>query len=165
MKRQEGIEKMLQYISKSPEDTQRLAAELGKRVREGLVLCLRGELGAGKTCFVQGLTAALGIQEPAVSPTYNLMNIYEGRRIVYHFDLYRLVSEEELEEIGFYEDAEDTDCVVLIEWPDRFTESLPENYIMLDMEKLSEGERERQLTFTLQGEKFAALFEELKQLC
>ena len=156
---------MLQYISRSPEDTQKLAAELGKRVRDGLVLCLRGELGAGKTCFVQGLTAALGVREPAVSPTYNLMNIYEGRRTVYHFDLYRLASEEELEEIGFYEYAEDTDCVVLIEWPDRFTESLPENYIMLDMEKLSEGERERRLTFTLQGEKFAALFEELKQLC
>ncbi len=155
---------MLQYLSKSPEDTQGLAAGLGKRVQKGLVLCLRGELGAGKTCFVQGLAAALGIRGPVVSPTYNLMNIYEGRWTIYHFDLYRLESEAELEEIGFYEYAEQADCVVLIEWPDRFTEALPEDYIMLDIKKLSGGQ-ERQLTFHLQGTKFAALFEELKQLC
>ena len=93
-------------VTRSPEETAALAERLGAAVEAGTVLCLVGDLGAGKTLFTQGFARGLGVTGEVTSPTFALMNQYRGRLTVTHFDLYRLEREEELDEIGFYEFAE-----------------------------------------------------------
>ena len=120
---------MFTCMTSSPEETGHLAELVGQKIREGTVLCLEGDLGAGKTLFVQSLARTLGVEGDVTSPTFNLMNVYEGICRIYHFDLYRLETEEELEDIGFYEYTEEPEGIVVIEWPDKFPESLPEDYL------------------------------------
>ena len=90
-----------------------MAEMVGQKIREGTVLCLEGDLGVGKTLFVQSLAHTLGVEGEVTSPTFNLMNVYEGICPIYHFDLYRLETEEELEDIGFYEYTEDPEGIVV----------------------------------------------------
>ena len=120
---------MFTCTTNSPEETAHLAELVGQKIREGTVLCLEGDLGAGKTLFVQSLARTLGVEGEVTSPTFNLMNVYEGICRIYHFDLYRLETEEELDDIGFYEYTEEPEGIVVIEWPDKFPESLPDDYI------------------------------------
>ena len=87
---------MFTCMTSSPEETGHLAELVGQKIREGTVLCLEGDLGAGKTLFVQSLARTLGVEGDVTSPTFNLMNVYEGICRIYHFDLYRLETEEEL---------------------------------------------------------------------
>ena len=130
---------MIQFNTSSPEATYALGMRLGEKIKHGVVLLLEGDLGAGKTLFVQGLAAGLHVAAPVTSPTFNLMNVYEGKKRIYHFDLYRLEQPEDLEEIGFYEYTDVEDEVVLIEWPDRFFAYMPEDYLHLkiDLEDLT----------------------------
>ena len=118
---------MFTCMTSSPEETGHLAELVGQKIREGTVLCLEGDLGAGKTLFVQSLAHTLGVEGDVTSPTFNLMNVYEGICRIYHFDLYRLETEEELDDIGFYEYTEEPEGLVVIEWPNKFPESLPED--------------------------------------
>ena len=134
-------------VTRSPEETSGLAERLGTEVEAGTVLCLVGDLGAGKTLFTQGFAKGLGVTGEVTSPTFALMNQYCGRLPVTHFDLYRLEREEELDEIGFYEYAEDDRGVVLIEWADKFPDALPEPHIRLEIER-GETENERRLAFS-----------------
>ena len=90
---------MFTCTTNSPEETAHLAELVGQKIREGTVLCLEGDLGAGKTLFVQSLAHTLGVEGEVTSPTFNLMNVYEGICPIYHFDLYRLETEEELEDM------------------------------------------------------------------
>ncbi|WP_462331776.1 tRNA (adenosine(37)-N6)-threonylcarbamoyltransferase complex ATPase subunit type 1 TsaE [Schwartzia sp. (in: firmicutes)] len=150
----------MEIVTKSPEETDGLAYRIGKIVPEGTVLCLTGNLGAGKTLFTEGLCRGLGVTADVTSPTFNLMNVYEGRLSVRHFDLYRLEDESELEEFGFYEYAEADDGLVLIEWADKFPEALPEKYIRIHIE-CGEDESERHLNFTRAGGADAAWLREL----
>ena len=154
---------MFERKTKSPEETAKLAAAVARRIQAGTVLCLEGDRGAGKTLFVQSLARALGVTDEVTSPTFNLMNIYEGRMPVYHFDLYRLETEEELDEIGFYEYADEPEGWVVIEWPDKFPDSLPEDYIQIKIERM--GDQARKLVFSLTGERDKKLFEELEKFC
>ena len=134
-------------VTRSPEETAALAERLGAAAEAGTVLCLVGDLGAGKTLFTQGFARGLGVTGEVTSPTFALMNQYNGRLPVTHFDLYRLEREEELDDIGFYEYAEDDRGVVLIEWADKFPDALPEPHIRLEIEQ-GETENERRLTFS-----------------
>ena len=133
-------------ISRSPEETTALAERLGAAAEAGTVLCLVGDLGVGKTLFTQGFARGLGVTGEVTSPTFALMNQYCGRLPVTHFDLYRLEREDELDEIGFYEYAEPSGGVVLIEWADKFPDALPEPHIRLEIER-GEAENERRLVF------------------
>ena len=133
-------------VTHSPEETAVLAKRLGAAAEAGTVLCLVGDLGAGKTLFTQGFARGLGVTGEVTSPTFALMNQYCGRLPVTHFDLYRLEREEELDEIGFYEFAEPSGGVVLIEWADKFPDALPEPHIRLEMER-GDTEDERRLMF------------------
>ena len=132
--------------TRAPEETTALAERLGAAAEAGTVLCLVGDLGAGKTLFTQGFARGLGVTEDVTSPTFALMNQYRGRLPVTHFDLYRLEREDELDEIGFYEYAEDGRSVVLIEWADKFPDALPTPHIRLEIER-GEAENERRLAF------------------
>lgn len=108
----------------SPEETWALAARLADEVKPGTVMALHGDLGAGKTCFVQGLAAALGIDEPITSPTYTLIGEYEGRLPLHHIDLYRLSGPEEALGLGI-EEYFDINGVTAIEWAERAEGILP----------------------------------------
>ena len=133
-------------VTHAPQETAALAERLGAAAETGTVLCLVGDLGAGKTLFTQGFARGLGVTEEVTSPTFALMNQYCGRLPVTHFDLYRLELEEELDEIGFYEFAEPSGGVVLIEWADKFPDALPKPHIRLEIER-GDTEDERRLMF------------------
>lgn len=153
---------MLTCVTHSPEETAHLAGTIGKIIREGTVICLDGELGVGKTLFVRALARTLGVESDVTSPTFNLMNIYEAACPIVHFDLYRIASEEELEDIGFFEYAEATEGIVLIEWAEKFPDAMPADHLAVRIEALND--EERQFTFVAKGKKSRALLEELKRI-
>jgi tRNA threonylcarbamoyladenosine biosynthesis protein TsaE len=117
-------EATLELESRRPESTRRLAGRLAAEARPGDVLCLWGDLGAGKTVFAKGFGAGLGVEDTISSPTFVLMGEYAGRLPLFHIDLYRLASAEEALDGGLLDDRQ-TEGVVLIEWPDRLGEALP----------------------------------------
>ena len=153
---------MLTCVTHSPEETAHLAGTIGKIIREGTVICLDGELGVGKTLFVRALARTLGVESDVTSPTFNLMNIYEAACPIVHFDLYRIASEEELEDIGFYEYAEATEGIVLIEWAEKFPNAIPADHLSVRIDALDA--EKRKFTFIAAGEKSEALLEELKRI-
>ncbi len=114
----------------SPRETKTLGKRIGKSLKSGSVLALNGELGSGKTCFVQGLAKGLEVPDNyyITSPTYTLINRYPGRLPFFHVDLYRIEESYELEEIGFYEIL-DGKGVVAIEWADRINNNLTSEFI------------------------------------
>ena len=153
---------MLTCVTHSPEETAHLAGTIGKIIREGTVICLDGELGVGKTLFVRAVARTLGVESDVTSPTFNLMNIYEAACPIVHFDLYRITSEEELEDIGFYEYAEATEGIVLIEWAEKFPNAIPADHLSVRIDALDA--EKRKFTFIAAGEKSEALLEELKRI-
>lgn len=129
------------FESLSENDTFNFARKLAKECIGGEVYCLDGDLGVGKTVFTKGFACGLGIKEAITSPTFSIVNEYvcnSGKKL-YHFDLYRLSSEDELYDIGFYEYINDSDAICLIEWGKLFKSELPENTkyitILKDLEK------------------------------
>ncbi|MGN0403237.1 MAG: tRNA (adenosine(37)-N6)-threonylcarbamoyltransferase complex ATPase subunit type 1 TsaE [Acetatifactor sp.] len=121
--------------SECAEETFALGRFLGETACAGQVFTLIGDLGVGKTVFTQGLAAGLGIEEPVNSPTFTIVQIYEEGRIpFYHFDVYRIGSPEEMDEIG-YEDYFYGEGVTLIEWANLIEEILPEHYLRITIEK------------------------------
>ena len=156
---------MFKFKSDAPARTAELARRLAGVLRPGTVICLDGDLGAGKTLFVQNLAASLGVQEEVTSPTFNLMNLYEdGRLPLVHFDLYRLEQEYEVDEIGFYDYVENPDGLVLIEWAEKFPECLPEDHIALQIQR-TDVENERVLVFSLAGSALQDVYKEMEKLC
>lgn len=155
---------MFTCSTNSPEDTAHLAELVGKRIREGTVLCLVGDLGAGKTLFVQSLARTLGVEGEVTSPTFNLMNVYEGVCPIYHFDLYRLEAAAELEDIGFYEYTEETEGIVVIEWSDKFLQAMPEDYVEINISRTENGENSREFRFSCVGEKYQDFLKELESI-
>ncbi len=115
----------MEYISKSYEETKEIAAELAKTLKAGDVLCMYGDLGAGKTAFVQGLAKGLGIDGHVTSPTFTIVNEYYGRLPMYHFDVYRVADSDEMYEIG-YEEYIFGEGVSVIEWPQLIADILPD---------------------------------------
>lgn len=110
------MEEYVEYTSKSPEDTARIAAEIATQLRAGDIILYEGDMGAGKTTFTKGLAAALGITDPVTSPTFALVNEYaEGRLPLFHFDLYRIDSYDDLYAIGFL-DYLDRGGIIAAEW-------------------------------------------------
>ena len=154
---------MFTHITQSPYGTVKLAEKVAQRVREGTVICLEGVLGAGKTLFVQSMARTLGVQGEVTSPTFNLMNIYEGFCPIVHFDLYRLNTEEELEDIGFYEYTDFPDGIVFIEWAERFAECLPDDYVKIEIERIKESRNMRRINFSCVGEEHEEFIQELEE--
>ena len=136
----------MEFESNSYEETQKFAEEFSKTLKAGDVLCMYGDLGVGKTAFVQGLAKGLGIDEPITSPTFTIVNEYSGRLPLYHFDVYRIGDVSEMDEIG-YEDCFYGEGVCLIEWSQLIPEILPEHVIRIRIEKdLSQGFDYRKIT-------------------
>lgn len=119
----------------SAEETFAFGRQIGQQAKAGEVYTLIGDLGVGKTVLTQGVAAGLGIEEPVSSPTFTIVQIYEGGRLpFYHFDVYRIGDVEEMEEIG-YEDYVYGNGVSLIEWADLIADILPEHYTKITIEK------------------------------
>ncbi|MDY6914784.1 MAG: tRNA (adenosine(37)-N6)-threonylcarbamoyltransferase complex ATPase subunit type 1 TsaE [Candidatus Cloacimonadota bacterium] len=119
----------MKKILKSKQDTKELAKKIASKLRKGSVLALYGQLGSGKTFFTQHLCKYLNVHENVSSPSYVLMNQYKGKLPVYHLDLYRLTSLEEVFELGLEEIFEDG--ISIIEWPEVAEELLPKHSIKI----------------------------------
>ena len=133
----------MQYITNSPAETEAIGAALGKILTPGTVIAYRGDLGAGKTAFTRGLAKGLGCREIVTSPTYTIVNEYLGGRLpLFHFDMYRLRSSDDLFDIG-WEDYLDRGGVCAVEWSENVEDAM-EDAICITIEKL--GEDSRQIT-------------------
>ncbi len=129
------------FESRSPEETQRVGEALGARLGSGDVIACIGELGAGKTCFLQGVVRGLGVREPATSPTFVLVNHYEGRFPVYHLDAYRAETLTEILDLGV-EEMLWGDGVTIVEWGEKLLPLLPSHTIVARISGLGEEPRE-----------------------
>lgn len=119
----------------SAEETFAFGQKIGREAVPGQLITLIGDLGVGKTVFTQGVADGLGITEPVNSPTFTILQVYEGGRIpFYHFDVYRIGDVEEMEEIG-YEDCFYGEGLSLVEWANLIEEILPEQYLRITIEK------------------------------
>ncbi len=147
-------------LTSSPDETRQLGRILGQIIRQPMVVLLSGDLGAGKTCFTQGLSRGLDVpeQEPIVSPTYTLMNQYPGRLELFHFDLYRLPEGEDLAELGF-EEYLPGKGVAVVEWAERFP-GLASEYLTVTI--LHQEVETRSFTFRASGSEAAKILETLK---
>ena len=135
------------FHTKSAAETEALGERLAKALRGGEVIAYTGDLGAGKTAFTRGLARGLGIKERVTSPTFTIVNEYEGGRLpLFHFDLYRLGSWEELYDIG-WEDYLARGGVCAVEWSQRAEELLEEDTIRVDIRR-GASEEERVVTLT-----------------
>ena len=135
----------MHYKSHSEAETQALGAMLAKEAKKGSVISLRGSLGAGKTVFAKGFARELGIQEAIVSPTFTLVQEYDGRLKMYHLDLYRLSGEYEFESMGG-EDFLYSDGVALIEWSEKIEQMLPDDTIRVNITIAEDLTRDIEIT-------------------
>jgi tRNA threonylcarbamoyladenosine biosynthesis protein TsaE len=153
---------MWSVITAGPEQTWRIGELLGALLGPGDMLCLYGDLGAGKTSFSYGIARGLDVREQYItSPTFTFVNDYEGRIPLYHIDLYRLTDPGELENIGF-EEYIDSDGVTVIEWAERAEDELPVSRLSVYLSYVDDHSRE--LGFLAEGERYEKLLEELKRL-
>ena len=129
------------FVSRRPEETQAIGERLGARLTAGAVVACTGELGAGKTCFLQGLARGLEVTADVTSPTFVLINQYRGRLPVYHLDAYRTGSLSEVVELGL-EELLDGDGVTVIEWADKLLPLLPARTIRVHLSGLGDEPRE-----------------------
>ena len=130
----------MEWITNSPEETETVGQQLGKYLQPGAVIAYLGDLGAGKTAFTRGLARGLGATEPVTSPTYTIVNEYlSGRIPLFHFDMYRLGSSDDLWDIG-WEDYLERGGVCAVEWSENVADAM-ENPITVRIEKLGEGSR------------------------
>ncbi len=130
----------MEWITNSPEQTERVGEALAKVLKPGTVIAYRGDLGAGKTAFTRGLARGLGVKEIVTSPTYTIVNEYLGGRLpLFHFDMYRLGSEEELFDIG-WEDYLERGGVCAVEWSENVWDAM-ENPIVITISRLGETSR------------------------
>ena len=143
----------MHYITNSPEETERVGAALGRVLTTGTILAYRGDLGAGKTAFTRGLAKGLGCCEAVTSPTYTIVNEYlSGRLPLFHFDMYRLRSADDLWGIG-WDDYLDRGGVCAVEWSENVEDAM-EDAIYITLEKT--GEDTRRITIE-GGDDLAAL--------
>ena len=143
----------MQFITNSPKETEKIGAALGKEITPGTVLAYRGDLGAGKTAFTRGLARGLGCTDSVTSPTYTLVNEYlSGRIPLFHFDMYRLRSSDDLWDIG-WEDYLERGGVCSVEWSENVADAM-EDALVITIEKIGENTRR----ITIEGGEYLADF-------
>lgn len=131
----------MEYISKSLEETEKIACEFAKKLKNKDIVCFFGEMGAGKTAFTRAAVKELEIKDRVNSPTFSIVNEYYGEKNnVFHFDMYRVDNEDSLYSTGFY-DYMDRDGIFFIEWSENILPYLPDNYYKITISKISDTER------------------------
>lgn len=132
----------MKITTHSPEETIDAAKKLGSMLHAGDIIAYQGGLGAGKTTFTRGLAIGLGLGDNVFSPTFSLVNEYKGKNIsLYHFDMYRISGEDDLESTGFY-DYPFEDNIVAVEWSENIADFLPENTIYITIIRIDDDTRE-----------------------
>lgn len=141
--------KKITICTHSPEETRELGIKIGRLGRAGDVIALDGNLGAGKTCLIQGLAEGLGVSSKSYvrSPTFTILNVHTGRVPLYHFDLYRLSGLDELEEIGYREYIYG-EGVSALEWASNIEEAIPRECLRISIRRVGESEREIEINAT-----------------
>ena len=136
----------MQYVSNSEEETEALGVRLADELKAGAVIAFTGDLGAGKTAFTRGLARGLGVESRVTSPTFTIVNEYEGGRLpMFHFDMYRLGSSDELFDIG-WEDYLNRGGVCAVEWSERFPAALPPGTVAVTIARHPENGDWRDIT-------------------
>jgi tRNA threonylcarbamoyladenosine biosynthesis protein TsaE len=152
---------MLEFFSRSPEQTRRIGMRLGGLLMAGDIICLQGNLGAGKTTFTQGLAQGWGSLDSVSSPTFVLVNQYrraDGNQL-FHLDAYRLDSVPEAEELDL--DSMLAEGALIIEWPERLGDLIPEEHLHIRLEHISE--EHRQMNFHAHGKRYDDLLDSIRQ--
>lgn len=147
----------MDFFSRSPEQTRRIGMRLGGALRAGDLICLQGDLGAGKTTFVQGIAQGWGSLDSVSSPTFILVNIYrraDGSQL-FHMDAYRLDSTPEAEELDL--DSMLAEGALIIEWPERMAGLIPAERLWVNLEHVDDEERE--MKFNAHGKRYVELLE------
>ena len=142
----------MQFVSHNTQETEQFGEEVAKSLRGGDVLAFTGSLGMGKTAFTRGLARGLGCRGRVTSPTFTIVNEYDGKTPLFHFDMYRLGSSDELFDIG-WDDYLARGGVCAVEWSERVSDALPDDTIYVDIARGEEDENMRTLTVT--GGRFA----------
>ncbi len=156
----------LDVISHSPDQTRQIGVRLGRLARPGDLLLLRGQVGAGKTTFVQGLARGLSVEGYVQSPTFALAAEHPGRTadgkpiVLFHLDFYRLEGAEDIATFGYEEYLEAEDGIVAIEWPERIPAQILDEYLMIEFRHLSESKR--RLVFRPNGNHASEMVEALR---
>ncbi len=133
----------MKFLSHSPQETELFAQSIAKKVTPPAVICLIGDLGAGKTAFTRGFARFFGVDSGVSSPTFTIMHQYNGTQTINHYDLYRINDYDELLDIGFDEQIESG--INILEWADAFMRYLPEDKICIRISRTGENENERLL--------------------
>ena len=137
----------MEYLSHSPEETEHIGEMLGRRLRPGTEVAYRGGLGKGKTAFTRGLARGLGCAGRVTSPTFTIVNEYDGATPLFHFDMYRLGSSDELFDIG-WEDYLTRGGVCAVEWSERVDDAMPADTLWVD---IARGTDESDRIITISG--------------
>lgn len=151
----------MEIILSGLKETEEFGIKLGKILKGGDILCLNGDLGAGKTTLTKSIGLGLGVDDYITSPTFALINEYSGRNPVYHFDVYRLENVEELYDLGFDEYFY-SNGVSIIEWADKIEKLLPKERIVLDIEKGINLE-DRKIKVSGYGNRYMEIIKELEK--
>lgn len=137
---------MREYRTHSAPETELVGEVLAAELKPGDLIAFTGGMGAGKTAFVRGLAKGLGVRGEVSSPTYAIVNEYRGNPPLYHFDMYRIGSEEDLYTTGFYDYLDSQNSILAVEWSENITEYLPKNTIWVAIEIQSDTDRKIQIT-------------------
>jgi len=156
------MESFYTIITESPAETEKFGVQLAALIEVPSLVLLKGELGTGKTLITKAAVSALGYQGDVTSPTFNLVQEYQGEVEIIHMDLYRLDRSEELLEIGF-DDYLNREALIFIEWPELALSLIPADFIFINIEKLSDNQRE--ITVRGEGKMSSLLIERLNQEC
>jgi tRNA threonylcarbamoyladenosine biosynthesis protein TsaE len=151
----------IEFFSRSPEQTRRIGMRLGGELKTGDVICLQGNLGAGKTTFVQGLAQGWGSMDSVSSPTFILVNEYRraNGELIFHLDAYRLETMPEAEELDL--DSMLADGALIIEWPEKLDGLIPAERLWINLEHVQE--EQRQMRFNARGKRYDSLLERIRQ--
>lgn len=139
---------MTEYLTRSPEDTEVLAAKLANQLKPGMVVAFFGGMGMGKTAFTRGLAKGMGITEDVSSPTFALVNDYGGNPPLVHFDMYRISTWDDLYSTGFF-DYIDMGAVLAVEWSENIENALPEDAVRIT---ITHGEEENDRIILVEGD-------------
>ena len=137
----------MEYISHSVEETEDIACQLGETLSAGTVLAYKGNLGMGKTAFTRGLARGLGCKARVTSPTFTIVNEYDGRIPLFHFDMYRLPDSDALFDIG-WEDYLDRNGICAVEWSENVLDALPDDTLWVEIARHPEHDDWRIITIT-----------------
>jgi len=151
----------LTIITKSPEETKKLGKEVGKLARPGDLLAFYGELGAGKTCFIQGISQGLEVKDYVTSPSFTIINEYQGKIPIFHFDLFRLNNAEEILELS-YKEYFYGEGLTVIEWAEKIERFLPKEHLKIDIK--FKDRYQRTISFIPQGDRFNNFLGELSRI-